>query len=152
MITATVTRRPGRPTVGDATIKAIVPTELVAAVDRAAAAEGQTRSEFVRDALTGAATAPGAIYAQIYGLQLDAYRTAMADRDDYYPPVPQNQIDPDDATKDADCIALNNLDLDWGVEVMADDLVRVWAAGDVEAEAIILGATTWAQGLLGSDD
>ena len=106
----------------------------------------------MRDALTGAATAPGAIYAQIYGLQLDAYRTAMADRDDYYPPVPQNQIDTDAATADMDCIALNNLDLDWGVEVIGHDLVRVWAAGDVEAEATILGATAWAQGLLVSGD
>ena len=41
---------------------------------------------------------------------------------------------------------------DWVVSIGAGDVVRVWAAGDVQAEVVIVGAMGWAERRVVSDD
>lgn len=141
-------RGPGRPQVGEATLKATVPAELLAAIDAAAGLADMTRAAWVRQALTDAVSADrDAILEQVAELQLAAYRKARgeAERGGLWPSTPENMIDLSEAAADSGTINLNDPDADWAVDVGRGDVVRVFAAGDVEAAAVIPGAWAWAE-------
>ena len=146
-------RRPGRPSVGEVTIKATVPADLLAAIDASAAAADESRAAWIRRTLTKAAAEDSsAIYEQVTELQATAYReagraTTAADREGFWPPAPDNSLSLWGVARTATGVDLNDPDADWAVDVTPGDLVRVFAAGDVVTEATILGAWAWADAL-----
>ena len=145
----TETRGPGRPSVGDVTIKATVPTDLAAAIDASAKEAGESRAAWVRQTLLEAVSRDDdTIRTRILDLQQRAYDAAK-DEERIWPPRPDQHYE---VTASDDGYDMGAPEADWVVSISAGDVVRVWAAGDVQAEAVIVGATGWAERRVVSDD
>ena len=144
----TETRGPGRPSVGDVTIKATVPTDLAAAIDASAKEADESRAAWVRRTLLEAVIRDdGTIWTRILDLQQCAYDAAR-DEELTWPPRPDQHYE---VTASDDGYDVGDPEADWVVSIGAGDVARVWAAGDVQAEAVIVGATGWAERRVVSD-
>ena len=74
---------------------------------------------------------------------------AARDEELTWPPRPDQHYE---VTASDDGYDVGDPEADWVVSIGAGDVARVWAAGDVQAEAVIVGAVGWAERRVVSDD